>query len=68
MRTILYSVEAPQGRLFTDEEELRMALRDGWVEAPWLVNDARPHEPVIDDVPDDVPDDMKKQTKKSKRK
>lgn len=36
-RTWLYSKDAPKGKIFDDEDEFKKALKDGWVEAPWLV-------------------------------
>ena len=39
-RTCLYHRDAPEGRIFTEESECLAALKDGWVEAPWLVDEA----------------------------
>ena len=41
MRIILYSKEEPEGKIFVDPEEYDQALKDGWVEAPWLVDEPK---------------------------
>jgi len=38
MRTMLYHKDVPGGRIFESQEALGGALKGGWVEAPWLVN------------------------------
>ena len=37
MRVFLYHSTYPDGKIFTDRLEYMKALRDHWVEAPWLV-------------------------------
>jgi hypothetical protein len=34
---MLYNFDFPDGRVFTDKTEYEKALREGWVEAPWLI-------------------------------
>ena len=36
-KSYLYRHDFPLGKLFEDGEEYGQALKDGWVEAPWLV-------------------------------
>jgi hypothetical protein len=49
MRAFLYHHTKPDGKIFTDEDEYNKALREGWVEAPWLVTAAAPvQDPVIE--------------------
>ena len=38
-RTFLYHSTAPKGIIFDKEDEYLTALKDGWVEAPWLVGE-----------------------------
>lgn len=37
-RTFLYHKDYPGGRIFTDETEYQEAVKAGWVDAPWEVN------------------------------
>ena len=42
-RTFLYHQDYPAGRIFTDEDEFKDAMKTGqWVEAPWLVKETVP--------------------------
>ena len=43
-RTFLYSKEFPKGKIFDDYKEYIEALKNGAVEAPWLVNETKEEE------------------------
>jgi hypothetical protein len=38
MRTYLYHKDVPGGRIFESQSAVDNALKGGWVEAPWLIN------------------------------
>ena len=37
-KTVLYHRAFPKGKEFDDRQELDQAKKEGWVEAPWLIN------------------------------
>ena len=49
-RTFLYHSTAPEGFIFDNEDKYLKALRDGWVEAPWLVGEVKAP-PVTEEAP-----------------
>lgn len=40
--TVLYHQTASKGQTFYTQEDFDQALKDGWVEAPWLINQPKP--------------------------
>ena len=60
-RTFLYHSTAPEGVIFDKEDEFLGALRDGWVEAPWLIG-APKAPPVMEEAP--VPIEVLPKTKR----
>ena len=58
-RTFLYHRDYPTGRIFTDEDEFKDAMKTGqWVEAPWLVKEVAPQveEKAVVETSVDTPD------------
>ena len=45
-RTFLYSKEFPKGKIFDDYKEYVEALKNGAVEAPWLINEPKEEKPA----------------------
>ena len=49
--TILYHRSCPSGQTFTNEIEYDQAVDDGWVAAPWEIDNKDYHEKKLDTTP-----------------
>jgi hypothetical protein len=67
-RTFLYHKTYPQGRIFSQEDEYLTCLRDGWVEAPWLVDYPFPVEAPSETSQEAKTDELRETTQVERKK
>jgi hypothetical protein len=64
-RTFLYHRSCPSGKIFDDQDEYDQAKKEGWVSAPWLINQ-KPDDPVMEEIPHKKGYPAKRKPRKSK--